>query len=371
MISGCRYRTDWVRAGGRRTLVGRGVAIAGAVTLGLLGVASPALASSYTMTDLGSLGGGFTLATAINASGQITGQSDLATEVQVPCEEEPRPKKERKCFAHPSHAFVWSAGTMTDLGTLDGPDADSQGSAINDVGEVVGFSSTANGSEGFTDQNGVMTPFNVGFPAAINDSGEIAGGGSFPVENAPGDVFEQAFTYKNGKTTVFGLFPGGVESGAVAINRSGEVVGEGDDSESNQQAWKYQHGRLTDIGTLGGAAASASAINDRGQIVGWSQAGNFEIEGFLYTGSKMTALGLNLFPDGINDHDVIVGQEPGGPEGAFVGTPGHFQNLNDLVPANSGFTLTHAVAINNNGQIVAQGINNTTRETHSFLLTPN
>jgi uncharacterized membrane protein len=56
------------------------------VSAGLLGsAAAPALASTYSVTDLGSLGYGTTVATAINAAGQITGESYLGTEVQSWC----------------------------------------------------------------------------------------------------------------------------------------------------------------------------------------------------------------------------------------------------------------------------------------------
>jgi uncharacterized membrane protein len=95
---------------------------------------APALAFTYKMTDLGSLGFGTTYASAINVSGQITGESYLGTPVTVPC----RPRQRPPCRTFPGHAFLWSNGTMTDLGTLGG--LDSQGNAINDLGEVVGFS---------------------------------------------------------------------------------------------------------------------------------------------------------------------------------------------------------------------------------------
>jgi probable HAF family extracellular repeat protein len=316
------------------------------------------------MTDLGSLGYGTTYATAINATGQITGESYLGSEVQVPCATR---HDKPPCFTHPGHAFLWSSGTMTDLGTLGG--LDSSGNAINDLGEVAGSSGTASGSSAFTDQKGVMSAINTGNPAAINNSGEIAGGGSFPVAGTPGDIFEQAFTYQNGTTTVLGLLPGagGVFTDATAINNSGEVVGSGDNSASDERAWKYQNGVMTDIGTLGGPQASATAINTSGQIVGFAQTSTDADHGFLYTGGKMTDLGLNIFPDAINGQGAIAGQ---GPAGAIVGTPGHFQNLNSLVPSGSGFTLTNAVGINNNGQIVAQGSNSTTGQNHAFLLTP-
>ena len=46
-----------------------------------------------------------------------------------------------------------------------------------------------------------------------------------------------------------------------------------------------------------------------------------------------------------------------------------FQNLNNLIPPGSGFTLDNATAINDNGQIVASGSNAPGQE-HAFLLTP-
>jgi len=73
-------------------------------------MAAPAFASSYTVTGLGSLGFGTTVATAINASGQITGESYLGSEVQIPCTDR---RHKGPCFTHPAHAFRWSDGTMT------------------------------------------------------------------------------------------------------------------------------------------------------------------------------------------------------------------------------------------------------------------
>ena len=340
-------------------LWGTSLAIAGAFALS----APSALASTYSVTNLGSLGDGITFATGINNNGQVTGYSYLGTEVQIPCP--PHKYGPKVCFTHPYHAFLYGGGVMTDLGTLGG--LDSRGNAINNLGEVVGTSALATGSSAFTDQGGAaMTAINTGDPMAINDSGEIAGEGSFLVAGTPGDIFEQAFTYQSGKTTVLGLLPGagGSFTGASGINASGEVVGSGDNAASDERAWEYLGGVMSDIGTLGGPQASAAAINAGGQIVGFSQTSTDADDGFLYQGGKMTDLGLNVLPDGINIHGVIVGEGPGG---AFVGTAGHLQNLNSLVP---GYTLTNAVAINDNGQIVAQGNNNTSGQGDAFLLTP-
>jgi probable HAF family extracellular repeat protein len=351
--------------GGQVSTGGR-IILAALLSAGTLAaMAASALASSYTVTGLGSLGFGTTVATGINASGEITGRSYLGTEVQIPCSDR---RHKGPCFTHPGHAFLWSNGTMTDLGTLGG--LESQGNAINDLGEVVGTSGTTPGSTAestaFAD-NGVMTTIDPGDATAINDSGEIAGEGPFAVVGTPGDVFEQAFTYQNGTTSVLGLLPGagGIFTGASGINGSGEVVGSGDNSQSDERAWKYQNGVMTDLGTLGGPQASAEAVNSSGQIVGFAQTSSDANEGFLYSGGKMTGLGLNFYPDAINDHGVIVGQGAGG---AVIDSGGTIQNLNGLVPAGSGITLNNAVGINDNGQIAANGSSSAGQT--AFLLTP-
>src|SRR5215467_11431782 len=68
---------------------------------------------------------------------------------------------------------------------------------------------------------------------------------------------------------------------------------------------------------------------------------------FVYSNGTMTDLGLTFFPAAINDNGVIVG-------GNEIYSGGTLQNLNNLIPAGSGFQISNAVAINDNGQILAQ-----------------
>src|SRR5215813_3919543 len=86
--------------------------LAVAVGLPAAAAAPAAAATTYTITDLGSLGGGVTHGLAINASGQVTGDSVSSQLVQVPCPPQ-RYGQPRKCFTHPDDAFEWSNGTMT------------------------------------------------------------------------------------------------------------------------------------------------------------------------------------------------------------------------------------------------------------------
>ena len=94
-----------------------------AVTLGTV-LAAPASAQNYAAFDIGSLGTGATYATAINASGQVTGNSVTKD--------------------GPYHAFVTQANGagMTDLRTLPGG-FNSYGFAINDKDQVTGKSDYA------------------------------------------------------------------------------------------------------------------------------------------------------------------------------------------------------------------------------------
>ena len=73
-----------------------------------------AAAASPAIVDLGTLGGGYSYSTAINARGQVVGNSGTA--------------------AQETHTFLWDKATMRDLGTL-GADY-SYAAAINARGQI-------------------------------------------------------------------------------------------------------------------------------------------------------------------------------------------------------------------------------------------
>jgi len=75
---------------------------------------------SYTITDLGTLGGNYSSPTSVNYAGQVVGTSTTTYGV--------------------SRAFAWWHGTMIDLGTLGGDYSSAAG--INDHGLIVGRPAT-------------------------------------------------------------------------------------------------------------------------------------------------------------------------------------------------------------------------------------
>ncbi len=302
----------------------------------------PPPATTYSVTDLGNLGFQNTVAKAINNNGQIVGYSGIPKTVEGSCSLRFRP-----CPTHVTNAFLWEGGTMANLGTLGGNYSEAM--AINNLGEVVGKAQTASGlSEAFLFRDGKMTGIGSFSADAINESGVIAG-----EESIPGEGHTDALIWQNGHITDLGLLPGegGIFTGPAGINNSDEIAGSGDNRESDLRAWVWRNGTMTDIGTLGGPQAAAYAINNAGQIVGFSQTATDADHGFIYQNGKMTDIGENVFPYAINDNGVIVGS--GGCGGAVILTSGVCQNLQNLIPANSGYRLFEAHGINDKGQIIA------------------
>jgi probable HAF family extracellular repeat protein len=317
-------------------------------------VAAPAaVTATYAVTDLGSLGAGVAQGLAINALGQVTGDSVLSKQVEVPCL---YPQK-AKCFANPDHAFLWGNRTMTDLGTLGG--LNSQGVAINRSGEVVGWTYTKNGSKAFLSNahdHKLIGLSGMTQVHGINDSGRIVGQCGDVV--AP-EVF--ACVVSDGTDSAL---PDSVSGVAVAINNKGEILGRNYDGD-NQRAllWTNDTDIPTMLPTLGGAGSTGTAINNLGQVVGTSETGTGAFDGFLWNNGTISDLGNSFAPAAINDSGVIVG-------GELVYSNGSLQDLNNLIPAGSPYQIQSATGINNNGQIVANANDTATGQDHALLLNP-
>ena len=141
-----------------------------------------------------------------------------------------------RTVAQPRRAALWSGGRIRDLGTLGGSstsryDTESEATAVNDRGQVVGAALPAGGHplHGFLWQDGRM-----------QDLGTLGG---------------------NGNATV-----------ATGINEHGAVVGFSETAAGALHAFRWRDGRMRDLGRLGPDFAysrtTASDINDAGVVVG-------------------------------------------------------------------------------------------------------
>jgi probable HAF family extracellular repeat protein len=127
-------------------------------------------------------------------------------------------------------AFSYSGGQLTDLGTLGGET--SSAVDVNDAGEIVGWSATADGRvRAFLYREGAMSelpvPGDGSFAAAINRRGDVVG--SFSQLATPG--LADGYLYQNGQVSLLAeLVP---EDGCWTrleprdINDRGDIVGVG------------------------------------------------------------------------------------------------------------------------------------------------
>jgi probable HAF family extracellular repeat protein len=301
--------------------------------------------------DLGTMGGNESLASSLNNRGQVVGFALNAT---------PDPVSMFDSLFGSSNgtqtrAFLWHNGAMQDLGTLGGPDAFA--AFINARGQVAGFS--------YTDSNVNAT---TGLPTT------------------------HPFLWENGRMTDLGSL-GGALAGSVffnqlgGLNNRGQVVGASflaGDTIFHPFLWTAP-GPMLDLGTLGGNA-SATAINDAGEVIGSSDLPGppgQSNHAFLWTKRDgITDLGTVdgdscSDPGAINSAGQIVGASRRcdyGSQEAVLWENGQIIDLNTAIPPGSPLLLTRALTINDRGEIGGlgnpPGCGNDTVCGHAFLLIP-
>jgi probable HAF family extracellular repeat protein len=280
------------------------------------------------MEDLGTLGGNNSFALGGNEEGQVVGYADVSGGAT-------------------SHAALWYKGTVIDLGTLAGPDGFSYAQLVNNNQQIVGGSTTAEGTfRGFLWDRGVMTDLGTlggpnSFGNGINDRGQIVGGATVSDVVNPILGFPPYYGTLWDSRGIITLTPG-VPAAAFNINNKTQVVGRiliPDSKEGGvAHAFLWQEGVLTDLGVPAGDDNSeALSLNDRGQIVGDSGVGF--IEGYP-------------------------------PDRALLWQNGVRADLNTLVPPVSGYHLIVAFDVNARGEIVVCAVQQSTGNIHAALLTP-
>jgi probable HAF family extracellular repeat protein len=302
--------------------------------------------SDAKLQVLGTLGGPWSIAAAINGSGTVVGEA--AAEGGLA----------RAYALHPNDA------TLYDLGTPAG--AWSSASAINASGVVVGAHRRPDGgTRAFVaDPHAGVTvdlgTFGGNWTVAygVNASGTIVGGS----RDLTGAM--RAFTYRpeTGMQSLGTL--GGTTSQAFGINDDGVVVGESSTLEGRMHAFRWAGGTMEDLGTLGGTTSRARAINSGGWVTGNSSTPLGDEHAFLFEpGVGMVSLGAPAggyaSGEGINTKGHVVGwwMEAGFVAYAFVWTQETgLVDLNTLVPLPEGDRLSAAYGINDNGEIVGYGV---------------
>jgi probable HAF family extracellular repeat protein len=205
-----------------------------------------------------------------------------------------------------SPAVIWKQGHIASLGTLGGTQG--IGAAINDLGQAIGASLTA------TPDPFANSPLNACL---------LCGGGTFSGSTIffPATTETHAFLWQNGIMQDLHTL-GGPDSNAFAINQRGEIAGWSFTSfVANPSTgvptvdpffWSPEDGMI-DLGGLGGTYGSVAWINNRGQIAGASNLpGDTTEHPFIWSKSDgMRDLGTlgGTFghPDWINDAAEVVG----------------------------------------------------------------
>jgi probable HAF family extracellular repeat protein len=266
-----------------------------------------------TATSLGSLGGTLFVATGINRSGEVVGYGETAGSAL--------------------HSFLFASNSLRDLGPI-GPEG-SLARAINNPGDIVG-ELPADGSatvflrkiDGTTEEIGPRQGFQT-IPFDINDSGAVVGTSRM---NNVGSF--TAFLYQDNQFSLLGT-AGDAESGAIAVNGNGQIVGVAATPDGIGHAAIFNVGGLVELLDESQYRSSANDINNLGTIVG--QLGG-----------------------------------PGGQQSAAIfplrSTPILIENL---LPANSHWTtLFTADGVNDRGQIVGTGIFNHEPGLRAYIMTP-
>ncbi|HEY2473811.1 MAG TPA: hypothetical protein VGI19_03325 [Candidatus Cybelea sp.] len=345
----------------------------------------------YYVVKLGTLGGNFSNANAVNDRSWVVGPALLrGNRVQ--------------------HGALWRAGQKTDLGTLGGPNSSVAGFDHNTRGVISGISETSptdpNGEQwcgsgsshlclAFRWRNGVMTPLStlggnnsVGFD--VNNRDQVLGYAETSTQDLTCQA-PQVFDYygviwqPNGKAVVLHPYSGDVISAAISFNQQGQAVGASglcywDQPQAAIHAVLWQNGSAIDLGNLGGSQGNVgNDINNRGQIVGASDiAGDQTQHAFLWQNGVMSDLGtlpgdVWSYAFGINDKGQIVGEScDAGFDHCrgFIWQNRSMTDLNLLVPPNSKTYLYYGGDINDRGEIASAAVDVKTGSQVAVLLIP-
>jgi probable HAF family extracellular repeat protein len=361
----------------------------------------------YRIIELGTLGGTYSQPFYVSSKGVASGEASLADGNW--------------------HAILWQGPLNRDLGTLGGLNSSAFGSP-NAIGQVAGQAESSysdpNGEDfcgfyasgapwsgtsclGFLWQNDSMTPLSTlggsnSAAFAINNRGEVAGSAETattdstcpPYNPAMGQyqvLQDKPVVWTNGHIQELPTYGGDPDGYAIAINDHGQAAGGSGTCSTNDpviglyfspvHALLWDHGKVTNLGSLGGAFGNqAHGMNNRGQVVGASDlAGDSVFHGFVWSQST----GMQDIPPLSGDtYSVALGINDAGEVGgvsidatftilrAFVVVDGVPTDLNTLISPDSPLQLQTACGINSRGEITGLAVEKSTGQYRGYLAIP-
>jgi probable HAF family extracellular repeat protein len=291
-------------------------------TAGGSSASAGATGTGYRLVDLGTLGGQSSYATGFNDHGHVVGSSQTAT--------------------GDWHGFLWRGGRMLDLGTF-------RPNGINNRDDIIGdidFNGVAYLRRGHRMIKLGSLGGSYTFPVALNDRGDVVGTSSDAEELSVPFLWSGGHMRRLPLSSVSGInnhrqISGGVavepdgyhavrlhgryiadlgagpfnRSNSYAINEAGWIIGWKFSPQQDQRGVLWRGRGATDLGTLGGGSTEARSIDDRGQILGISQAAE-GMHPFLWQRGKMTDLyDLGVTADGdvqgLNERgEILISYRP-------------------------------------------------------------
>ena len=356
----------------------------------------------YRVSLLPSNGGPLSRGNSINNLGWVSGYSTFADRNR--------------------HATLWRHGRKIDLGTLGGPNSSVAWPVKNDLGLIVGIAQTdtpeplgenwscsaffggdhATGFTclGFVWWNGIMKPLptlggNNGYAAGANNLGQVVGWAENTVHDAtcvPPQVLQfQAVLWEplRNRTRQLLSLPGDSSSAATAINDRGQVVGisgicdQAVGRHTARHAVLWERSSVIDLGNIGGDTWNTpTALNRHGDVVGFASLAGSDpddpvLHAFLWTRAQgMRDLGTlpgdsSSQAQGINARGQVVGLSCGAAGcRAFLWEKGVMRDLNALKALQVAAHLEMAMDINEFGQISGRAIDPVSGERPAFVAVP-
>lgn len=356
----------------------------------------------YRVSLLPSNGGAASRGNSINNRGWVAGYSTFAT-------------------GH-RHATLWRYGRKFDLGTLGGPNSSVAWPVKNERGLIVGISQTDTPDPlgekwscsaffggpspsgytclGFVWKDGTMKSLptlggNNGYAAGANNRGQVVGWAENNVRDptcAPPQVLQfQAVVWEPERNRMRQLLslPGDSSSAATAINDRGQVVGisgpcdQAVGRHTARHAVLWERNAVIDLGNIGGDTWNTpTALNPQGDVVGFASLPGSDpddpvLHAFLWTRTDGIR-DLGTLPGdtssqarSINARGQVVGLSCGltGCR-AFIWEKGVMRDLNALLAPGERVHLEMAMDINDLGRISGRAIDPDTGERPAFVATP-